>query len=780
MRFLIQHTHTLHAKVTIPLACWLSNQGHEVVFRLKKDRWHRFSSRYIQTHPTHVSIIDREALRYVAQIIGYAMDWQEVESRIDVSSSIRERTFDAVISSTKELDELRQLQERMALAAFAIGYQHLPVLLNVGGKFHGMDPEATSSLLLASNPFTQMHGFPALLNGCDVRLNGFLYLDRVYAQRSPVAAQRPWALIFHPGGYRGIVSEPGENRTACLVKQRALLERVCLPLLQVGLRPVVKVHPLRAQYHDLVDIQRLISDLEREQRINPGTIVCLAPEASYSEYARNSQYILTYGSSAVYELWSAGLTQVMVCHFEGKSRSQKFRMFPTITMDTYSDYLSFLKTKQPLQLDPFTQSIADSYASLTTGQATATAGKCLIETLSRQRREKTFSTISRSNGKARPTDIGQLTLTLLFTGGVSLRTWDRIGSLSREIESYQRLASSIGRVNFLTYGADEDLEYLKRLHPIHVLPVSWHRWKERTVEHIVRNHHKALSETHVIKTNQLHGADIAAILKRRLGIPWISRCGYIYSRTAALDGVSRQRLQEIQDAERRGLEGADLIVVATEAHREWMIHHHGMDPERLRVIPNAVNTERFCPQPGVKKCYDLIYIGRSSPDKNLALLLESIRLLSQRQFSVRTLFIGDCASDRTLSCMAQGLDVQFRLNLPNEELPRYLAQAKAFVLPSRYEGHSKVLLEAMSCALPCIGTDVPGIREEILHGTTGILCEPSPESLADAIHRVLTDETLQQHLGTQGRQRVLERYTIERVLELELDTLRELISYGSV
>ena len=63
-----------------------------------------------------------------------------------------------------------------------------------------------------------------------------------------------------------------------------------------------------------------------------------------------------------------------------------------------------------------------------------------------------------------------------------------------------------------------------------------------------------------------------------------------------------------------------------------------------------------------------------------------------------------------------------------------------FILPSYYEGHPKVLLEAMSCGLPCIGTNVRGIREDVEHMKTGYLCETDHNSIADGLFE-LTDYT---------------------------------------
>lgn len=59
--------------------------------------------------------------------------------------------------------------------------------------------------------------------------------------------------------------------------------------------------------------------------------------------------------------------------------------------------------------------------------------------------------------------LADTTLTLFFTGGVSLRTWSEVGNLNRELELYKRLAQELKEVNMVTYGGKRDREYAKNL-----------------------------------------------------------------------------------------------------------------------------------------------------------------------------------------------------------------------------------------------------------------------------------------------------------------------------
>ena len=98
----------------------------------------------------------------------------------------------------------------------------------------------------------------------------------------------------------------------------------------------------------------------------------------------------------------------------------------------------------------------------------------------------------------------------------------------------------------------------------------------------------------------------------------------------------------------------------------------------------------------------------------------------------------------------------------------FLNRASAFILPSKYEGHPKSLIEAMSCGLPCIGSNVVGIKEDIRHKETGYLCNTDYQSIAEAIDIVLSDESLQRYMGTQS-------FTPSRKLMPETSTVSALV-----
>lgn len=105
-----------------------------------------------------------------------------------------------------------------------------------------------------------------------------------------------------------------------------------------------------------------------------------------------------------------------------------------------------------------------------------------------------------------------------------------------------------------------------------------------------------------------------------------------------------------------------------------------------------------------------------------------------------------------------------------DDMPETLSQAQIACLPSYREGLPKSLLEAASCGLPIVTTDVPGCREIVIDGENGLLVPPRDHhALAEALQLLIEDRCLRKRMGARGRAMVLERFTEQHVVA---ETLR--------
>ena len=373
--------------------------------------------------------------------------------------------------------------------------------------------------------------------------------------------------------------------------------------------------------------------------------------------------------------------------------------------------------------------------------------------------------------------IEDISLTLFFTGGIGLKTWSEVGNIDREVELYKKLLKHVKNVNFVTYG-DRDKQYSDKLGDIKVLSTRWYGRREFTLFRLLLKHRSEIRESSIFKTNQIYGSEIPIWLKKRYNTPLITRCGYLPSRFLLEEKKDEETVARAKRQEHEAFSNADIGVVTSSRDREYVTRGYGIEREKIRIIPNYVPTQVFKPLPGLEKKYDVIYVGRGDRQKNLRNLLEAVKYLRGKGRKVSILMIGKCCENREIREFIgkEKLDAELPGNVPSYELPQYLNQARVFILPSHYEGHPKALLEAMSCALPCIGTNVAGIKEDITHLENGYLCNTDFKGIAAAIDEVLEDKALQKKMGRKARQYILENYSLSKILKKELEVIEEVLS----
>jgi sugar transferase (PEP-CTERM/EpsH1 system associated) len=194
-------------------------------------------------------------------------------------------------------------------------------------------------------------------------------------------------------------------------------------------------------------------------------------------------------------------------------------------------------------------------------------------------------------------------------------------------------------------------------------------------------------------------------------------------------------------------------------------------PGRLRTIFNGIDQERFAfsgPTPGGP----VIAVARLSPEKDVANLIRAAAIGAQRDPDLLLEVAGDGPCRVALERMVEELGLEERVSFLGvvRDIPGLLARSAIFVLPSRSEGISLTLLEAMAVGLPVVATWVGGTPEVVLDGQTGLLVPPSdPTALADAILRLRRDDETARLMGAAGRRRVECEFGIRRMVADYLD-----------
>lgn len=202
-----------------------------------------------------------------------------------------------------------------------------------------------------------------------------------------------------------------------------------------------------------------------------------------------------------------------------------------------------------------------------------------------------------------------------------------------------------------------------------------------------------------------------------------------------------------------------------------VIPQFGVDPQIYR--PQKRTTDwRHVPTIG--------YIGRVVPEKGLETLIAAVAKISSRP---HVYIVGSGSHRMALQDQAERLGVrdrvQFRSAIAPEKVPALLADFDALVLPSLTqrnwkEQFGRVLIEAMACEVPVIGSDSGEIPNVI--GDCGLVFpEGNAEKLAEHIKRVLDDSAYRRKLGVAGRTRVLDNFTQARVAEQTYAVYRKML-----
>ena len=369
----------------------------------------------------------------------------------------------------------------------------------------------------------------------------------------------------------------------------------------------------------------------------------------------------------------------------------------------------------------------------------------------------------------------RIRLALFFTYEQSLRSWHEIGLFDREVALYRRLQARGVELTFLTYGGRDELDFAGALPGIRICCNGWGLPLRLYRDLMPVLHASALRRADLYKTNQMFGAKAALRSTKLWQKPLIARCGYMLSKNAAQEhGADSPFTRHARELERQVFLGAARIVVTTEAMSAEIAERLPETAARTIVVPNYVATEVFKPsaEPLESAVPRLCYVGRLSPEKNLAALIEAVTGLE-----VELEIVGKGPLRKELEAAAAGNPrVRFLGSVPNHEMPGILQRATAFVFPSLYEGHPKALIEAMACGLPVVATDVSGINDVIRHDENGWLCDTDAASLREGIRTVLGDRARRTRLGEAARKHAEEHYSLDSIAGQEMGIYQSVLA----
>ncbi len=261
----------------------------------------------------------------------------------------------------------------------------------------------------------------------------------------------------------------------------------------------------------------------------------------------------------------------------------------------------------------------------------------------------------------------------------------------------------------------------------------------------------------------MHGLGVA----RSLGVPVAAHFQTDIARYAdhfglgALAGLAWRRLVEIHNA--CDVTFAPTAGVAAELRQRGMqrVHVSGRGVDATLFHPAWRDMELRQRLGASAEQPLLLYVGRISPEKNLAALVAVARALPQCPL----LIVGDGPARGLLAAQLAGLNVHFAGTLHGAQLATAYASADVFLFPSATETFGQVAREAMAAGLPVVGVRAGGVRDVVCDGVTGLLCQPGDiAAYVAAARRLALDGALRRQLGAVAR-REAEEHTWECVFD---------------
>jgi starch synthase len=261
--------------------------------------------------------------------------------------------------------------------------------------------------------------------------------------------------------------------------------------------------------------------------------------------------------------------------------------------------------------------------------------------------------------------------------------------------------------------------------------------------------------------------------------------------------------------ERVAIEGADAVIaVSGGMKRDVLTAYPGVDPDKIKVVYNGIDTEQYQPDHGTDVIERLgidlnrpsvVFVGRITRQKGLPYLMRACHDLPPQ---TQIILLAGAPDTKEIAAEVEGLAIQLRgarddngviwvqEMLPKHEVVQVLTNATVFVCPSIYEPMGIVNLEAMACETAVVATATGGIPEVVADGETGILVpieqladgsgtpvDPDKfvADLASALTELIEDPARAKELGRAGRRRAVEHFSWSRIAEETLSVYRSVL-----
>jgi glycosyltransferase involved in cell wall biosynthesis len=238
---------------------------------------------------------------------------------------------------------------------------------------------------------------------------------------------------------------------------------------------------------------------------------------------------------------------------------------------------------------------------------------------------------------------------------------------------------------------------------------------------------------------------------------------------------------------------ASRVVVTTWSMKHEVCGHFKAPWEKVWIIPNAVDVEKFqvnVDKGAVRQRYGvgwgeklILYVGRLVPQKGVEFLIQAVPRIAAKYAGAKFVIVGEGWLRGHLEYLANMMGQRWRVNftgfIPDSELVALMRSADVLVIPSVYEPFGIVALEGMAAEVPVVASQVGGLAEVVEHDRTGVyVYMRNPDSIAWGVDRVLSNSGHAAWLVKNGLEAVRKVYSWDAVAKKTTELYEAVVKEG--
>ncbi|MCW1296759.1 MAG: glycosyltransferase family 4 protein [Candidatus Parvarchaeota archaeon] len=293
------------------------------------------------------------------------------------------------------------------------------------------------------------------------------------------------------------------------------------------------------------------------------------------------------------------------------------------------------------------------------------------------------------------------------------------------------------------------------------------------------------ADNYIVHAHDWLGIIAGVMAKKELGIPLV-----VTYHSTEYGRSMGSGIQEIKDIEAIGAREADMIITVSE-HMKEELKMLGYPEEKINVVYNGIDEKKYDyridggeirRRYGIKENERLVFfVGRLERVKGVEYLVLSIPKIIEKFPNTKFLILGIGGMQDYIKKMVENLKISGNVIMVNEfvseeERIKFYAASDICIFPSLYEPFGIVALEAMAMKKPVIVGKTGGLQEIVIHEKTGLHVRPgNSDDIANAIIELLSDEKKMIQFGEEGRKRVEENFTWDKIAMKTIEVYQKLL-----